>query len=177
MSETPIDLAEIRRCYIPDMLEARNRERNQCDCQHRGPDSVSIDGDWLHVAGEKFAAAVAEVERLQAENATLRGHAPWWMAPLRATGKGLRGIEVARAARETIELSLAHPADCPTCRHALGLPEPVDGAGTAGQRLPSDEGTAPRQVDADAGPDLVASAFPMQWEQWPTADDARDGQS
>jgi len=69
MSETPLDLAEIRRCYIPDMLEARNREGNQCDCNW--PDSVSIDGDWLHVAGEHFAAAVDEVERLRAENAAL----------------------------------------------------------------------------------------------------------
>jgi len=69
MTDRPIDLAEIRRCYIPDMLEARNRERNQCDCNW--PDSVSIDGDWLHVAGEHFAAAVDELERLRAENADM----------------------------------------------------------------------------------------------------------
>lgn len=55
---TPLDPDEIRRNYLPDMLEARGRGRNWCECQKGGVDAVSIDGDWLHVAGERFAQAV-----------------------------------------------------------------------------------------------------------------------
>jgi hypothetical protein len=84
--------------------------------------------------GLTVQALLAEVERLRAENATLRGHAPWWMAPLRATGKGLRGIEVARAAQATLangQLGDHDPDDCPTCCHALRLPDPGHAAETA----------------------------------------------
>ena len=69
MSE-PINLAAIRRNYLPEMLGAREDRRLACKCQAGGVDAVSIDGDWLHVAGEHFTAAVDEVERLRAPMAT-----------------------------------------------------------------------------------------------------------
>jgi len=68
MSEpTPVDLDATRRNFITEMLAARNQASSTCECQASGPDAVSVDGDWLHFAGVRFAETVSEVERLRAE--------------------------------------------------------------------------------------------------------------
>jgi len=221
MSE-PIDMDAIRRNYLPEMLGAREDRRRVCKCQAGGVDAVSIDGDWLHVAGEHFTAAVDEVERLtrivngyartpveqraadaEVEVERLRSQLAWWEttfpcdAQCSAFNEGPQE-DCSRHGRSPSDLwsindrlrterdqmadailaaydpwrdddpfDHAH-ADCPVCRHALGLPEPVDAAGEAGEDAPSDAHTANAQVHPDGGAMPSASAYPDFWEWRPT---------
>jgi hypothetical protein len=131
----------------------------------------------LAESGMDIPALLAEVESLRASNGQIRGD----LERLRAENAGLREREVRRHSKfsqvqprvSVLEIlgcaddggvgSPDHPrdpADCPVCRHALGLPEPANGAGAAGQRLPSHAPTALTQVHPDADGSPVVSAFP-----------------
>lgn len=115
----------------------------------------SSDAEFIAAARSDIPTLLAEVERQRI-----------LIAALDHAGSVLCA-EVERLTPEMYDEITDHPrdpADCPVCRDALGLPEPVDVAGEAGQRLPSDLPTAPTQVDADSDALPSASAFPMQWE-------------
>ena len=131
MSEPGLDA--IRRHYLPDMLGARDDRRRNCVCQRGGVDAVSIDGDWLHVAGEHFAALLTEVESQRLLISRL-DHAGNVLADeverLEAENENLREADLrSRAEQHALAVDVVHvAADCPVCRYALGLAEPTSAA-------------------------------------------------
>jgi len=118
------------------------------------------DADFIAAARLDVPALLAEVEILREENTWLRErearrHSKFSQVQPRVSVLEILGCADAGGVGDPVHPS--DPADCPVCRHALGLAEPVDGAG-----------------EARTGP-VAASGWPLGQLTISEADDAGEG--
>ena len=160
MSETPLDLAAIRAHTITATPMANGRGGLQYHCTTCGT-LTYFQPPTLPCLGS-LSEAHATIDRLRAENAGLRErearrHSKFSQVQPRVSVLEILGCADAGGVGDPAHPS--DPADCPVCRHALGLPEPVDAAGEArtspvaangwplGQLTISEADDAPRMLE------------------------------